>query len=294
MKYLNLTEGFNPFSAPVEACIAFEAFTFNGGEPHIKIKGHIKENEHIKISMRMNSFNDLGLLLLAKDALNSMANLGYCDLLIPYFPGARQDRRMVEGEPLTVKVYADIINSMNFDKVSILDPHSDVTTALLNNVDIIPNYNLVRTALFKVYPTTEHNILSWGEEFHLISPDAGANKKINSLGIHLGAKSIIKCDKTRDVSNGKITGFEVYSDDLKGRTCILVDDICDAGGTFLGLSKELKAKNAGDIHLIVSHGIFSKGLHKLENEFKTVWTTDSISNQNYGLNTHCIKLKDML
>jgi ribose-phosphate pyrophosphokinase len=294
MKYLNLTEGFNPFNANPTDCIAFEAFTFKGGEPHIKIKGIFKDNTSVQITIRINSFNDLGLLLLAKNALDAMGWLGSSYLLVPYFPGARQDRRMIYGEPLTVKVYADIINNMNFTEVKVLDPHSDVTAAVLNNITIIPNYKLVKKALHKIYPTTEINVISWGEEFHLISPDAGANKKITSLGIYLGAESIIKCDKTRDVSNGKITGFEVYSDNLKGRPCILVDDICDGGGTFLGLSKELKAKNAGDIHLIVSHGIFSKGLHQLENEFKSIWTTDSISKQLYGLDTHCIKISELL
>lgn len=293
MKYLNLTEGFNPFNATPEDCIAFEAFTFKGGEPHIKIKGIFPSDTDVQFTIRINSFNDFGLLLVAHEALSNMGWLGRTYLLIPYFPGARQDRRMIYGEPLTIKVYADIINEMNFDEVEVLDPHSDVTAAVLNNITIISNYKLVKKALSWIYPITD-NVISWGEEFHLISPDAGANKKITSLGIYLGAESIIKCDKTRDVSNGNITGFEVYADDLKGRPCIIVDDICDGGGTFLGLYKELKAKNAGDIHLIVSHGIFSKGIHRLENVFKSVWTTDSISKQLYGIDTHCIKISELL
>lgn len=294
MKYLNLTEGFNPFNAAPEDCITFDSFIFNGGEPHIKIKSKYNESVDVSVSIRINSMNDLGLLMVAQDALYQIGWIDKSYLFIPFFPGARQDRRMVYGEPLTVKIYADIINDMDFDEVTIFDPHSDVTGAVLNNVEIISNHKFVKKAINNIFPTNETNILSWGEEFHLISPDAGANKKITSLGIYLGAESIVKCDKTRDVSNGKITGFEVYANDLKKMPCVIVDDICDGGGTFLGLAKELKAKNAGKLHLVISHGLFSKGLHRLENVFDSVWTTDTVSRQLYGIDTHCISLKELI
>ena len=81
----------------------------------------------------------------------------------------------------------------------------------------------------------------------------------------------------RDVKTGKLSGFKVYSDDLEGQDCIIVDDICDAGGTFMGLATELKKKNAGKLFLAVSHGIFSKGLDNLTQYFDTIFTTDSFN-----------------
>ena len=119
---LNLDKNFKPL--PGEE-IQFENFTFAGGEPHIKINPNFDKLEPITITHRLSSFQDLGLLCLAVDALERMkANLE--TLIIPYFPSARQDRVMILGEPLSVKVYADIINNLNFKKVIVFDAHSEV------------------------------------------------------------------------------------------------------------------------------------------------------------------------
>ncbi len=260
MKNLNLDNNFTPLGPSIE----FETFTFNGGEPHIKIKAFSLEGEEVTISHRIQSFNDLGLVLLAKDALDRMG-VTRINLIIPYFPAARQDRVMVVGEPLSVKVYANIINAAGFDQVSIFDPHSEVTPALLNKVKVVENYTFVKKVLEDLV------------DYTLISPDGGALKKIYKLSAFLGGKPVIECSKHRDVNTGKLKGFKVYADDFKNKTCVIVDDICDGGGTFLGLAKELKNKNAGDIILVVSHGIFSKGLDELDKHFTKIYTTDSFS-----------------
>ena len=91
MQYLHLDRQFKPFGNS----IAYEAFVFNGGEPHIKIKTEVKGA--VTVTHRINSFNDLGLLLVATDALRRMG-VKEVHLFIPYFPGARQDRVMVTGK----------------------------------------------------------------------------------------------------------------------------------------------------------------------------------------------------
>jgi ribose-phosphate pyrophosphokinase len=199
------------------------------------------------------------------DALRRMG-VKEIELECLYFPGARQDRVCSPGEALSVKVYADMINAMEFSCVSILDPHSEVTPALINNCYEISNLYLVRYAIGKA------------NDFVLVSPDAGANKKIKSLASSLSFYhdlDVVNCDKTRDVATGNLTGFEVYADDLNGKDCYVVDDICDGGGTFIGLAEELKAKGAGDLYLIVSHGIFSKGFKELRKHFKKIYTSNS-------------------
>ena len=107
---LNLDQNFKPFYCREE--IKFQNFTFSGGEPHIKINPDFDANQTITITHRINSFNDLGLLCITVDALKRM-DVKDIDLFIPYFPAARQDRVMIKGEPLSVKVYADIINAMS-------------------------------------------------------------------------------------------------------------------------------------------------------------------------------------
>ena len=259
---LNLDKNFKPLD---DEEIQFESFTFSGGEPHIKINSDFDILKSVTVTHRLNSFNDLGLLCLAVDALQRMeAKLEI--LIIPYFPSARQDRVMVKGEPLSVKVYADIINSLKFKKVIVFDTHSEVTSAVLNNCDHVTNHKFIE----KVVQEIGSNVL-------LISPDGGALKKIYKVSEFLGGVEVVECSKSRDVKTGKLTGFKVYADDLHGKDCLIVDDICDGGGTFMGLAVELKKKNAGKLYLVVSHGIFSKGFEDLKC-FERIFTTDSFKN----------------
>jgi ribose-phosphate pyrophosphokinase len=291
MKYLNLSPGFNPYGAHKEDIIKFDAFTFNGGEPHIKLNALFnteKEERHfvqakyttasvpvpplhnnVTVTTRIRSFGDMGMLLVAIEALRGL-RYNHINLFLPYFPGARQDRRMVPGEPFTVKIYADLINRLGLDKVTIFDPHSDVTPALLNNCEVIDNYRLAEHAI-------KENINC---PFNLVSIDAGAAKKIGKLGKYLferkiEAFDIIQCNKKRNTRTGDIEAFEVFSDDLGGKPTFIVDDIADGGASFIHAAEELKNKNAGALYLIVSHGIFSKGFKELRKHYKAIYTTDS-------------------
>lgn len=257
---LNLDQNFRPFSDGKE--IAFQSFVFSGGEPHIKIKPDFDVSETVTITHRINSFNDFGLLLLAVDALKRM-DVKLINVFIPYFPAARQDRVMIAGEPLSVKVYADILNSLKLNKITVFDAHSEVTPALLDNCEVISNHDFIAQVLKKI-----------GNNVKLISPDGGALKKIYKVSEYLGGIDVVECSKSRDVKTGKLSGFKVYDDNLQGMDCLIVDDICDGGGTFIGLAEELKKKNAGKLYLAVSHGIFNKGFEAM-NAFERIFTTDS-------------------
>ncbi len=270
MKYLHLDPSFTPFGKS----IAFEAFTFNGGEPHIKITEDSIPYS-VMITTRIRSFNDLGFLLIATDALRRMG-VEKLSLLLPYFPAARQDRVMMKGEALSVKVYADIINSANYDQILIVDPHSDVCPALLNRVHVITNHLFVQKAV------------AAEKDYYLVAPDSGALKKAYHLARFLGGKEVITCSKNRNVQTGKLSGFKVFAEDLQGKTCVIVDDICDGGGTFLGLAKTLKEKNAGDLILVVTHGIFSKGIEVLSTAFSKIYCTDSFRDITHE---SCLQLK---
>lgn len=263
---LNLDPNFKPYKVKE---ITFKSFTFSGGEPHIKINPDFDITEGITVTHRINSFNDLGLLCIAVDALKRM-DAKLSDLVIPYFPAARQDRLMIPGEPLSVKVYADIINGFGFNKVIVLDPHSEVTPAVLDHCYAIPNHDFIQKVIQLI-----------GNDVILISPDGGALKKIYKVSEFLGGLNVIECSKSRDVKTGKLTGFKVYADNLEGKDCLIVDDICDGGGTFLGLAEELKSKNAGNLYLAITHGIFNKGFEELKNAFKHIYTTNSFKEINH-------------
>jgi ribose-phosphate pyrophosphokinase len=275
---LNLDKNFRPFENQKE--INFQSFTFSGGEPHIKIQSDFDVNEAVTITHRLNSFNDLGLLCVTVDALRRM-DVKIINLFIPYFPAARQDRVMIPGEPLSVKVYADILNAMNLNKVTVFDAHSEVTPALVNNCEVIPNHKFIAEVL---------KIIS--NNVKLISPDGGALKKIYKVSEFLDGIDVVECSKSRDVKTGKLSGFKVYNDDLQGINCLIVDDICDGGGTFIGLAEELKKKNAGKLYLAVSHGIFNKGFEDLKC-FDGIFTTDSFKDFE-GEDLNQIKLNKLI
>lgn len=269
---LNLDRKFRPWA---DEEISFESFVFAGGEPHIKIHSDLAGRK-VSVTHRINSFNDLGMLCMAVDAISRMDAV-LDTLFIPYFPAARQDRVMIKGEPLSVKVYANIINAFGFKKVLVLDAHSEVTPALLNNSEVITNYEFITETLNHI-----------NKPVLLVSPDGGALKKIYKLSEHLGGMPVVECGKMRDVSTGKLSGFKVYADNLEGVHCLVVDDICDGGGTFTGLAAALKQKGAGQLFLAVSHGIFSKGMDVLAGCYDHIYTTNSVKEINHDFLTQII------
>lgn len=186
-------------------------------------------------------------------------------LYCPYFPGARQDRVCKPGDSFALKIYADFINNLNFKKVVIFDAHSDVAPALINNCVNVSNVDFVV------------DIIAKDKDYYLVSPDAGSNKKIYAVSRALGGAKVIRADKVRDLNTGEIIDTEVFSEDLGGKNCYIIDDICSGGRTFIELAKKLKEKNAGRIELIVSH--FENILNLKEAEdagISAVHTTDSL------------------
>jgi ribose-phosphate pyrophosphokinase len=264
IRSLNLDGMFIPTSLPE---IEFNMLQFKGGEVHIKLKNNIDYDEidNVVITNRFIGGNDIMQLLITKDALERKGIKNF-DLVMPYIPYARQDRQCVEGESFTLKVFANIINSANFNKVFVIDAHSDVAPALINNCVNISNQEYVKLAFWAI----------GNPDVLLISPDSGANKKSNKLFDNLKVfPELIKCDKRRNMSTGELSGFEVFADDLKGKSCLIIDDICDGGRTFIGIAEELKKKNAGDIYLFITHGIFSYGTEELAKHFKKIFCTNS-------------------
>jgi len=236
-----------------------DVFQFSGGECHVKI--NVADiSEKTSITAQLNSSDDIMRLLLAVDALRRVKPATSIVLTIPYFPYARQDRVCNEGESLSVKVMADMINGMHCAEVVIYDPHSDVTPALLNNCRIVSQAEIVANNLGKTIAD---------KKLALVSPDAGAEKKTRITG-KLTSAEVFCSSKTRDTKTGNITATQVYGN-VSGRNLLVVDDICDGGRTFLELSKALKDGGAGDIYLYVTHGIFSQGLGELSKHFKHIY-----------------------
>lgn len=243
---------------------------FGSGEYHLQIS--LPVPVRAEILFRYQGDQSMIQLLLLTDALRRHG-AKYIDLLVPYFPGARQDRVCLEGEPLSVKVYADLINQQQFNNVIVFDPHSDVVVALLNNVKVIKNSRFIGDVVNRLHEQ------DFATDIVLVAPDAGANKKIFSLATELGGLPVIRADKVRDLSTGRIVSTEVYCGDLTGKTALIVDDICSGGRTFIELASELKMKGAAKVILAVSHYEGVADFQKMNNSgIDFIYTTDSINN----------------
>jgi ribose-phosphate pyrophosphokinase len=210
-------------------------------------------------------------LCLLVDALRNMY-VSYIEVFIPYIPYARQDRVMVPGEPLSIRVFANILNSLQLNKVYVFDAHSDISVALIKNCINIPNYDMVK------YFIDELQL----KDYILVSPDLGAYKKVDKLAGKLHYEYEIATGiKIRDLATGQITKTDINTTDLQGKAAIIVDDICDGGRTFIELAPALKAKGAGDLYFIASHGIFSyNAIERLQEAgFKNVCSSNSIADK---------------
>lgn len=239
--------------------------TFPGGEEHVKLDPVSLRGgkEHLVIDARISDSTGMIRLALLEDAIRRYSD-AKLTLFIPYLPAARQDR----GAPLSAVFYANMINEMGFDRVICVDPHSDVMPSHLKNLEIIPIEKVFKR------PT---NVAS--DKVTLIVPDQGAGKRVEAVASAFGYERVTYARKHRDFSTGKLSGFSI--EPIYTPHAIMVDDICDGGGTFIGLADEIVKTNLRThnsvpiIDLWVTHGIFSKGVPVLEGLFRSVTCTDS-------------------
>lgn len=200
-----------------------------------------------------------------------LQKLGYCvSLDMPYIPNARQDRVKTERDVFTLKYFAEFINSLNLDKVFVLDPHSNVSAALFDNIITESPEYYCQQAIQTIYDEIDNSPLM------AFYPDEGAMKRYSeNYGLECAYAA-----KNRDWQTGKILGLEVIgnANAIKGRNIIIIDDICSKGGTFYYSAKKLKELGANKIFLFVTHcekTVFEGELFK-SGLIDKLFTTDSI------------------
>lgn len=279
-----MAETLNLVDSNDQLSCGYEISKFPDGQQTLKIveKGHstfysIKNNiQGITIKSRLNSFKDLELIVCANQCLKEIG-VKKVRLYIPYCIGGRSDRKFEEGGINYIKtVIAPIINSQNFEKVTVLDPHSDVLEACINNFESRDNHDLVLRALKDI-----DNKDGAKDRMVLVSPDAGALKKMFKIQQRFGIKEMLIGSKERDlkgnITHTSVSGFDVS---MREKTFVIVDDICDGGRTFIEISKVIKEHyhryGGAKVVLIVTHGIFSKGFDTVLEHIDEVYTTDSI------------------
>ena len=261
---------------PEKSQIKYKISQFPDGQQTVDLidwNDLLRYEDAVKINSRLNTFKDLELIICATAAVRNIKPTREIALYVPYFIGARSDRKFLDGGVNYLKqVICPIINSLNFVTVVVLDPHSDVLEACLNNYEKVNNHTLVKYSLSKI-----DNKNGAQDRICLVSPDAGAYKKIFDVAKKFGIENIITATKVRDMRSGNILRTEIPTlnqhDDLK---YVIIDDICDGGRTFIELAKAIKgSRPSAKVYLVVTHGIFSAGFEQLNQYFEGIYTTNS-------------------
>jgi ribose-phosphate pyrophosphokinase len=254
----------------------FKTTNYPSGEWHIEALNVNLDADDVVICNARN-FDDL---MKAKIGIDIQSSFGFkMEWVIPYFPFARDDRRNshLSGQELyrAVQLFDNKI-------VHCVDPHSEMSAQLGHYPQSEVVLEFINHGLF--------------DDVEVIAiPDAGAAKKAYTWATKYHALypqdiDIVQCLKKRDTSTGKLSGFQVVDPEkVRGRNVVIVDDICDGGGTFIGLARELASAGATDLRLAITHGLFTKGLKDLFAYFREIYTLD-IYNQ-YKTEFHTSRIK---
>jgi ribose-phosphate pyrophosphokinase len=242
---------------------------FNDGEIYIEINENIRGNSIFIIQSISSPANDnLMELLLCIDALkrSSAKNI---TAVIPYFGYARQDRKVVPRTSISAKLVSNLITKAGADRVVTVDLHAGQIQGFFD----IPVDNLFATPIFARH--VKKNIK--GKNIICVAPDVGGTERARALGKILGVELAI-VDKRRP-KPGQSKVMNVIGD-VKDKTCIIVDDIIDSGGTIVNAAKALKDRGAKEVYVYITHGVLTgEAIDKIKKSvIKKLVITDTIDN----------------
>jgi ribose-phosphate pyrophosphokinase len=246
--------------------LAFKTFDFPDGQPHFELQTH-DAAKVVTVEARIKNPQELFQVMMAGQVLSR--HYTHLQLDIRYLMAARMDRAIDSSQPFTLLVVAQCLKNI-YHKIRILDPHSSTSCALLNAVPVLP-YEAVKLVLNTLGDVT------------IVVPDKGAIERTTLLA---KGRTFAYLNKKRDMQTGKITNIEIVAGEqvnIYKKRCLIVDDICDGGATFVEAAKLLHEAGAEEVYLYVTHGIFSKTL-PLEG-IANIFTTDSYREWQYV--PHC-------
>ena len=254
---------------------------FSDGEIYIEINENIRGNSVFVIQSTSNPANDnLMELLLCIDALrrSSAKNI---TAVIPYYGYARQDRKVVPRTSISAKVVANLITNAGASRVVTVDLHAGQIQGFFD----MPVDNLFTTPLFARYIKKKLK----NKNLICVSPDVGGVQRTRGLATKIKADLAI-IDKRRP-KPGKSQVMNIIGD-VKGKTCIIVDDIIDSGGTIINAVDALKKSGATDVYVFITHAVLSgDAANKIKkSKIKKLIITDTIDNSQKIKNNNKIEV----
>lgn len=243
---------------------------FPDGEVQITL-GEFSRKDNITVRCRITNAEDLFILCQVNDILTRHGV--EWDLEILYLMGMRMDRVMDFSRPFTLQIITNIIKQFSYDNISVVEAHSNKT------------YSMLEAALGGVFLPSELVIGSdtCSSKYTLVLPDEGAYKRLGKFLATRGITAVV-CQKERDVKTGKLLGFKVTNPEIVLNTTkplLIVDDLCDGGGTFCGIATEIrKIRSDIKINIHITHMVNPKGIENLSKNFDHVYFTNSYKDWN--------------
>lgn len=237
--------------------LKYNIITFPDGEKHLKL-ATINRKDSVEVICRITCSDDLFILMQLSDILNRQ-EVNVESLNIRYLMGMRCDRLFSLDESFTLKIVTDVINSFHAGEVHIIEPHSDCTGRLIKECyEEYPMYNMVDQML---------------EDYVICYPDKGAQERYS-----YNCSQYICCEKQRDITTGNLLQFSIAKSKVEpcpGKI-VVVDDLCDGGGTFLGIAELLKNTfNPESLVLVITHAVQLEGLKRVAEVYDQVYITNS-------------------
>jgi ribose-phosphate pyrophosphokinase len=249
----------------------FNMFRYPGGEVQVRLTELAvryltrlnPETDNVIVIARIQDGEIVSIAQLL-DAIRSVTAANV-QLILPYLPYGRADRRFVEGDSDGLAVFGRLLGMMAYDIVT-LDAHSPKAVRNIRHLlDVSPK------------PIIEQVLQMIPGSTNILLPDNGARR----YGF-----GDLSAEKQRDPATGKLSGFKVPDKAAFGADNILIiDDICDGGRTFIGIADALREAGVyKPLYLYVTHGIFSQGIGELLHRFEHIYTTDSFNNEPWNSN----------
>lgn len=236
--------------------------TFPDGEKHVTVD-ELNRRIPVSIFCRITCADDLFCLMQVADVVKRQ-EMVIDNLFIGYLMTMRCDRLFDINRPFSLKLVANIINEIGAKRVNIVEPHSVASMLLIKD-----SVGILSTAEFfirEIRNSKERNL-----DVVPVLPDSGAVSRYRLM------MPYVVCNKERDPKTGKLMSFSVNAGDVdcKDKDLVLLDDLCDGGGTFVGLAPKLRELAPKSLSLLVTHAIQLEGIKKVAEAYDNVFITNS-------------------
>ena len=243
-----------------------ELSRFSDGEISVKIKENVRNAEIFIVQSTCNPVNDHIIELMLMTDAARRASAKSITAVIPYFGYARQDRKVEPRVPISSKVIANMLQTSGVKRVLTMDLHADQIQGFFD----IPVDNLFGSLI-----CIDYILKMKMQDLVVVSPDAGGVDRARFYAKKVNAGLAI-IDKRREKAN--VSEVMHVIGDVKGKNCILVDDIIDTAGSISGAARALKENGANKVYCYAVHPVFSgKAFERLdEAPFEEIIITNTI------------------